>query len=165
MSVCWWTSNWERKRDFFCVFWIMWFWWTPTFFKIPSSKNGLRTYMHVFRHIPPIVFGKTYRLVKTRHFLKLNCTVELSTLIKSSTLQFPSTDFADSSQIFLPKSSFISFFNVEELLFFDQKRSKTSRFKKDTFSRRLTDFGNIILLYNLLQVRLSKLFFGNLLVI
>ena len=81
----------------------------PRFVQNYFSKNLLRTCMQVFRQIRPIVFGRVINFVTTRHFWKMNCTVELSTLIKTSTFHFSSTDLASSFELIFQKTGLCFF--------------------------------------------------------
>ena len=94
-----WLYTWRRNGNSLPI-WIKWSRRTPASFKIRFSKNFLRTCMQVFGQIRAIVAGDVTGFVRSSHFRKMNCRVVFSTLSKSSTLQFSSTDLGFSSPIF-----------------------------------------------------------------
>ena len=124
----------ERTRIYFCVFWIKWSWRNPALFKFhllqklscgPACKCSDRSDQEFLR--------KIIEFVRICHFRKTNCKVVLSRHIEASNLLFLIDGFSVLFSIFFPNSSFVTFFKVEKLLFFDQKRPKLSYFKSVDF--------------------------------
>ena len=91
-----WFYTWRRNGNFLRI-WITWPWRTPTSCNIHLFKNFLRNCMEVFGQIRAIVSGEIISFAKSSHFRKMNCKVVFSTLNKTSTLQFSSTDLTFSS--------------------------------------------------------------------
>ena len=104
--------------------------------------------MQVFRQIRPIAFGKGYRFCQNSPLSKHELYGRLINTHYNKHLSLFNDGFGVLFSIFFPKSRFVFFSNEVKLLFFDQKRSKLSFFKKCTNSHKLRDFGNLTLSKN-----------------